>query len=142
MIYDKVIEFLSEAIRRDPGNKEAYFDRAVAYFETGSFELALEDYLLADKGKGMPKSTFEATKEFTSALLSLIKKFAGKGKPLNKEIPGNPNYGELIDFGEHIGVWKDKEGIISLPTTKGHIHYSKKGAHIIPANPKSTFGNL
>lgn len=72
MVYDKAIKFLSEAIKRDPSNKEAHFDRAVAYFETGSFDSALEDYLLADKGKGMPKSTFEASNEFISALLSSV----------------------------------------------------------------------
>jgi tetratricopeptide (TPR) repeat protein len=69
MIYDKAIEFLSEAIKRDPSNKEAHFDRAVAYFEIGLFDLAIEDYLLADKGKGIPKSTFQASKKFTNALL-------------------------------------------------------------------------
>lgn len=332
--YEKAIESLSDLIKKDPKNKEAYFHRAAAYFELGNFDEALKDYLSSNKGREMPKSTFEATKEFTSALVSsvchgaaeaavdfvpsvcssayglgetlwavnpinpqsieninqfasacyemaecvvdycknldwetvdgyvdqvktlyerfdqlndsergeligytvgkygvdlfaggavvksistyrtlrnanricnlesmaisnankevivasslkhasereaffknvklewdkqnkhivgkhnyepgksiiehadpesLITKFAGKGKPINKDLPGNPNYRELIDFGEHIGIWKDKEGLISLPTTKGHIHYSKRGAHIIPAHPDSTFGNL
>ncbi len=67
--YEKAIEALSDVIKKDPKNKEAYFHRAAAYFETGRFDEALKDYLLSDKGKGMPKSTFEATKEFTSALL-------------------------------------------------------------------------
>jgi tetratricopeptide (TPR) repeat protein len=68
---------------------------------------------------------------------SLINKLAGKGKPMNGEIPGNPNYRELVDFGEDIGIWKDKDGKFALRTTKGIIHYSKQGAHIIPAHPDS-----
>ena len=42
---------------------------------------------------------------------------------------------ENVDFKEHIGRWKSKDGMISAPTTKGSIHYSKKGAHIVPINP-------
>lgn len=44
------------------------------------------------------------------------------------------SYREFVDFKEHIGTWKNKEGG-SLPTTKGIIHYSRNGAHIIPAYP-------
>lgn len=35
MAYDKAIKYLSDAIRLDPNNKETYFYRAIAYFETG-----------------------------------------------------------------------------------------------------------
>lgn len=65
---------------------------------------------------------------------TLLETFAGTGKPLNNFAPG-PNYKELVDFGEYIGIWINKENTISLPTTKGVIHYSKRGAHIIPTNP-------
>ncbi len=44
MAYDKAIKFLTQALQQDPGNKAAYFDRALAYFETGQFDLAAEDY--------------------------------------------------------------------------------------------------
>jgi tetratricopeptide (TPR) repeat protein len=64
----------------------------------------------------------------------LLDQFAGKGKPVNGEIPGSANFKEVVDFKEHIGIWKDKAGN-SLPTTKGTIHYSKDGAHIVPAHP-------
>ncbi len=33
MVYDQAIEFLFRSDQRDPSNKEAHFDRAVAYFE-------------------------------------------------------------------------------------------------------------
>ena len=46
-----------------------------------------------------------------------------------------PGYKEVVDFKEHIGIWKNKTE--SLPTTKGTIHYAKDGAHIVPAHPNS-----
>ncbi len=42
---------------------------------------------------------------------------------------------ERINFGEEIGVFKDQEGN-AAPTTVGIVHYSKKGAHIVPARPQ------
>ncbi|MCP5470128.1 MAG: tetratricopeptide repeat protein [Chlamydiales bacterium] len=65
---------------------------------------------------------------------ALIEKFAGSGKKLNDKIPGEPNYKEAVDFHEYIGIWKDEQGS-ALPTTRGTIHYSKKGVHIIPLKP-------
>ena len=41
-----------------------------------------------------------------------------------------------MDFNEIIEIWKDPSGKESLPTTRGTIHYSKDGAHIIPTSPK------
>lgn len=66
----------------------------------------------------------------------LLSKFAGKGKPINDKIPGTPDYRELVDFGEFIGYYRhDKYPELKLPTTKGTIRYSKKGAHIVPSHP-------
>lgn len=48
---------------------------------------------------------------------------------------GQAGYQEVVDFEEHIGIWKSKNGELSLPTNKGTIHYSKDGAHIVPENP-------
>ncbi|MCI0382148.1 MAG: tetratricopeptide repeat protein [Chlamydiae bacterium] len=45
--YEKAIEILSELVKSDPNNKKAYFERAICYFEQGSFDEALEDYLSA-----------------------------------------------------------------------------------------------
>ncbi|NNM43910.1 MAG: tetratricopeptide repeat protein [Chlamydiae bacterium] len=44
-MYDEALASLNKAIEKDPKNKEAYFDRAEAYFETGDFEQSLKDYL-------------------------------------------------------------------------------------------------
>jgi hypothetical protein len=49
---------------------------------------------------------------------------------------GQRGYKEVIDFKENIGIWKNLNED-SLPTTKGTIHYSKQGAHIVPAHPES-----
>ena len=71
------------------------------------------------------KSIFEGT--MTDAE-ELIKKYSGTGqkKSENKE---------LIDFGRTIGTYIDIETNIPQQTTKGIIHYSKDGAHIVPARP-------
>lgn len=44
-LYNHAIKVLSEALQKNPELKEAYFERAVAYFETGNLQLALADYL-------------------------------------------------------------------------------------------------
>lgn len=68
--YDKAIEYLSESIRQDPNNKAAYFDRALAYFETGDFKSAIQDYLASDKKVNISASDAPVSLEFTEALLS------------------------------------------------------------------------
>lgn len=327
MAYNEAIEYLSEAIQKDPTNKAAHFDRALAYFETGNFELALDDYLISDKGQdhskdfrptlvseefmkaliaSTVKGTVEAGIEFIPSMCStiyglgetawamhihpidssqkyaatclevgecifdycknldwdtldeysdqiktlyerydnlndtekgeligyaigrygveifaggavfkgvraarnlkhanrlcnleamavsnankealaasafkhaaeresyfrnvkiqwdkqnkhipgkkdyrltnsilehdnpqgLLQKFAGKGKKVNNELAGNPGYKEVVDFEEHVGLWKTKDGKSCRPTTRGTIHYAKDGAHIVPARPE------
>lgn len=43
--YDEAIVALTRAIEKDSSNKDAYFERAIAYFETGDFSKAISDYL-------------------------------------------------------------------------------------------------
>ena len=66
-----------------------------------------------------------------SEAAELVKEFSGKGKVLgdNKE---------WLDFGQVIGFWTDKDGNEHL-TTKGIIHHSHKGTHIVPSNPKGEY---
>lgn len=71
-IYDKAIFSLSKAIEKDPSNKDAYFQRAAAYFETGAFDLALNDYLTSEKGKNISPVNTKASKEFKDAFLSAL----------------------------------------------------------------------
>ncbi len=42
--YDEAVRLLSEAIRLDPGMKEAYYDRADIYWEEAEYDLAIADY--------------------------------------------------------------------------------------------------
>jgi hypothetical protein len=63
-----------------------------------------------------------------------IKQFAGKGQKVVGE-PGRPGYKERIDCGEIIGYYTSKSGD-KVSTTMATIHYSKEGAHIVPARPK------
>ena len=74
-LYDKAVSSLTEAIKRDPNNKEAYFHRAAAYFETGNFDQALKDYLISKEGGKISKSYIETSTDFSVALL----KSAGHG---------------------------------------------------------------
>jgi tetratricopeptide (TPR) repeat protein len=68
---------------------------------------------------------------------ALLSKFSGKGKPIKNKIPGDLDYRERVDFGEFIGYYiDDKKPELKLPTTKGTIRYSKKGAHIVPSHPE------
>jgi hypothetical protein len=60
---------------------------------------------------------------------SLLDDFAGMGQPVGNVPRGSPEFKERVDFGQVIGE------INGQPTTKGIIHYSKDGAHIVPANP-------
>jgi len=60
---------------------------------------------------------------------------AGKGQPVNNIPVGQPGSKERVDFGEKIGDYVDQNTKQSIPTTKGLIHYGKKGAHIVPAKP-------
>ncbi|MCI0381548.1 MAG: polymorphic toxin type 50 domain-containing protein [Chlamydiae bacterium] len=65
----------------------------------------------------------------------LLNKYAGKGQKVTGKA-GKPGYRERVDFQEIIGYFMDKDSKIELPTSKGIIHYSKKGAHIVPADPR------
>ncbi|MDE3055672.1 MAG: tetratricopeptide repeat protein [Verrucomicrobiota bacterium] len=54
--YADAIVSLTASIQKDPSLKESYFERAVAYFELGEFDLAVGDYLSSET---FSKQTFE-----------------------------------------------------------------------------------
>ena len=72
------------------------------------------------------RSVFSGTQKQAE---DLIKQFSGSGQMLS------PNR-ERIDFGKTIGYYVDPATNEKLPTTVGIVHYSKDGAHIVPARPK------
>ncbi len=69
----------------------------------------------------------------------LLTKYAGKGQKIRGK-PGQAGYQEAVDFGEKIGICVNEETGKQLATTRGIIHYSKKGTHIVPAPPKLPIG--
>jgi hypothetical protein len=77
------------------------------------------------------RSTITISKE---ELSTLLKDKIGKGDPVAGE-KGYAGYKERVDFGEIIGTYKNDDGTIVIPTTKGNIHYSIRGIHVVPARP-------
>lgn len=65
----------------------------------------------------------------------LAEQYSGKGK-----IVGNPEKSnrEWVDFGQIIGFYIDEKGN-KLPTTKGIIHHSDRGVHIVPSHPEGEY---
>ena len=61
-------------------------------------------------------------------------KLAGTGDTISGTPPA-PGAKERVDFGKVIGEYIDPKTKMGTPTTKGIIHYSKAGAHIVPARP-------
>lgn len=75
--------------------------------------------------KNANKSIFKGSLKDAQELIS---KFAGTGKRISENK-------ESVDFKKTIGVWINKNGNQRLKTTRGIIHYGRKGAHIVPAHP-------
>ena len=65
----------------------------------------------------------------------LVAKFAGTGRWLGKNK-------ERVDFREIIGKYIDPQNGNAVETTWGTIHYSKTGAHVVPARRKDKDNDL
>ncbi|TFV09306.1 transposase [Bacillus stratosphericus] len=74
---------------------------------------------------GKKKSIFNGDNKKAQELLD---KFAGKGTKIGE-------HKERVDFGQMIGKYYDKDTGKYVETTRGLIHYSKNGAHIVPSEP-------
>ncbi|WP_413381428.1 polymorphic toxin type 50 domain-containing protein [Alkalihalobacillus sp. 1P02AB] len=82
----------------------------------------------------------QGTKEYTSGksifngtvvkATRLLRSHGGKGRVVNKD-----NNRESVNFNENIGLYRSPGSDAVAPTTVGTIHYSKTGAHIVPARP-------
>ena len=67
----------------------------------------------------------------------LLAAHAGKGDPANATPRGEPGVRERFDTrGEVIGIYRDPQTGLQEATTRGIIHYSSRGAHIVPARPR------
>lgn len=54
LVYKEAIQILTQAIQFNPSNRNAYIERAMAYFETNQLLLALQDYQVAKKLTTIP----------------------------------------------------------------------------------------
>ncbi|SUX53910.1 polymorphic toxin type 50 domain-containing protein [Chromobacterium vaccinii] len=110
------------------------------------------DGLIAEKGIGGGNPTIEVGKQGKhipehnnfisgkSELLypnpqSLVDEYAGKGQQVGNVLTGQPGSKERVDFEKIIGNYIDPVSGEKIPTTKGIIHYSSRGVHIVPARP-------
>jgi RHS repeat-associated protein len=67
----------------------------------------------------------------------LLREAAGNGTWTTSGAPWEVGGKEVFDFRRPIGIWKGKEGTISLPSTRGTVHYKANAeAHIVPAHPQ------
>ncbi|MCY8370446.1 polymorphic toxin type 50 domain-containing protein [Bacillus haynesii] len=65
--------------------------------------------------------------------MGIIKKL--KSCLINMLARENSQGREVVDFGQKIGKAYDMKTGKYIETTRGTIHYSKDGAHIVPAKP-------
>lgn len=86
------------------------------------------------QAKHMPgQPNFDSTKSpitiSITAIQNLVEHRAGTGY----FIPNS--HKEIVDFATTIGMYYPVNGGRPLPTRYGTVHYSKHGAHVVPANP-------
>ncbi|MEL4013208.1 hemagglutinin repeat-containing protein [Dryocola clanedunensis] len=117
----------------EDGNVNAYGGKAVkpATINKGQQNkhiVGTNEYKTAAASSGSQRSII--TVEPQSLLPQL-----GTGQQVGKIEVGLAGSKERIDFGKVIGTFVDKDTGLSLPTTKGIVHYGKDGAHIVPARP-------
>jgi tetratricopeptide (TPR) repeat protein len=69
-LYDQAIYSLSRALEKNPDLEDLYFERAVAYFETGKFTSALQDFK-ASHFKSTPLDNDQSNFDFATGLIAI-----------------------------------------------------------------------
>lgn len=87
-----------------------------------------KDSLTYRKGSSFLIISYEKTQQ-------LIEKFYGTGIFNYAKKTGIFNSRETVDFLEIIGYYVDEDTNNIYPTTRGTIHYSKTGVHLVPSKP-------
>lgn len=85
-------------------------------------------HLPGQPGHDSSKSTITIS---IQALQRLVELKAGTGTRQG-------NNKEVVDFGTVIGIHRKSASDPGRSTTRGTIHYSKTGAHVVPATPNPT----
>jgi len=127
-----------ETLVNSPEKKAALIDASIQWSEKRAQYFSTIQLEAAKQAKHIPgrKNFIAGNSEWKHPQPEeSIKKFAGKGQKVRGE-PGQPGYRERVDCGETIGYFMNINTKEKLPTTMAIIHYSKKGAHIVPAAPK------
>ena len=75
-LHAEAIESLTIAVAKCPEQQEAYFERAAAYFESGNFEKAIEDFLRLDPSF-RPKQAKLDYQDATNIGLGIVKGIIG-----------------------------------------------------------------
>ena len=90
------------------------------------------------QGKHIPgHNNYQPEKSYLTISMKEAEKLIREKSGTGVFVSTNSNR-ERIDFGQVIGVFVDEKTGKATPTTKGLIHYSKKGAHIVPSDPNAT----
>jgi len=82
------------------------------------------------------KNYTQSRSTLTADPRALLQQFAGRGLQMGRVPVGQAGSKEVFDAGKIIGTYRTQAGL-SAPTTRGMIHYSNKGAHIVPAAPRN-----
>ena len=94
--------------------------------------LKLDD---AKQGRHVPgHANFKHGRSILWADVADLFPFLGSGQAV-RGVAGQPGYRERIDFGRTIGLCVDDKSIVVTPTSKGIVHYGKRGFHIVPCRP-------
>lgn len=82
--YTDAIETLSQVISSDPNNKNAYIERAIAFFEQGNFDRALNDYIKSEIKPTQIDESFHSLEFSGGIVLGLC---TGAGHTLENFVP-------------------------------------------------------
>lgn len=76
---------------------------------------------------------------------TLLEELSGKGSQVSRIPRGHPGFRERVSTGRQIGIFRDEKAPDGSPEKNGIptdtviIHYSKNGAHLVPARPSDEF---
>lgn len=132
--------FTLECLSKSPELKTATIENAAKWNENRSRQISQIKIEINKQTKHIEGSwNFEPEKKRSlwthPKPQDLLEKHAGRGQKIIG-VSGQAGYRERVDFGEIIGIYIDEKTGLKTPTTRGIIHYSEKGAHIVPSTPK------
>ncbi len=131
------LESVAKEINANPDNAQEIFKKAI---DAGKVNLTVRQGAQNKHIPGTHEYEQEVAKGREPSVLTadaeeLVKKYAGNGDIVISDA-GQWEHKEKFTDDKDIGIYKNKRYNESAPTTRGKIHYSNKGTHIVPDNPK------